>query len=233
MTDARPPETPWSGVLFDLDGTLADTVELILICFRHTVKKHQGRELPDATFLRGIGTPLPVQLRGLARDDGEHEAMRQTYVSYQREIHDSMVRPFPGVASVLRTLRSSGTPVGIVTSKAAGIARRTMEVCGIHESVDLVVCGDEVRWGKPHPEPVLKAMAGLRLDAAPERVLFVGDSTHDLQAGRAAGTRTAAVGWGPIDRGILEAELPDFFLERMEDVLRVAPGGAPNRSRLT
>ena len=223
MTRAPGPDSRWSGVLFDLDGTLADTVELILTCFRHTVGTHLGRDLPDAHFLRGIGTPLPVQLRGFARDDAEHEAMLETYVTYQRSIHDTMVRPFPEVASVLDALRSGGTPVGIVTSKARGIAHRTMEVCGIHESVDLVVGGDEVRRGKPHPEPVLKAMAGLRLGVAPERVLFVGDSTHDLRAGRAAGTRTAAVAWGPIDRRVLEAEEPDFFLERMEDVLEVTP----------
>ena len=226
MRDAQRPDPRWSGVLFDLDGTLADTVELILICFRHTVRAHLGRDLPDAIFLQGIGTPLPVQLRGFARDEAEHEAMRQTYVNHQLEIHDSMVRPFPGVGSVLQTLRRGGTPVGIVTSKARGIARRTMEVCGIHESVDVVVCGDEVRQGKPHPEPVLKAMVGLGLDTAPERVLFVGDSTHDLRAGRAAGTRTAAVGWGPIDRRVLEAEVPDFFLHRMEEVLDVRPPDA-------
>lgn len=189
MTDGQPPGRPWAGVLFDLDGTLADTIELILISFRHTMKTHLGRDLPDAHFLEGIGTPLPVQLRGFARSETEHEAMLDTYVTYQRSIHDTMVRPFPGVTAVLRALRRDGTPVGIVTSKGARIARRTMRVCGI------------------------------------------GDSTHDLQAGQAAGTRTAAVGWGPIDRGVLEAESPDFFLERMEEVLDVFPSDAPVRRR--
>lgn len=211
-----------AGVLFDLDGTLADTVELILMSFRHTMVAHRGEEIPDARFLETIGTPLPLQLLDFARDEDEHRAMLATYVTFQRAIHDEMVRPFPGVLSVLEALRGAGCPVGIVTSKGRTIADRTMSMCGIDAWVDHVVCGDEVDRGKPDPEPVLRALDAMSLDGRPEDVLFVGDSPHDLRAGRAAGTRTAAVGWGPIARGVLEAEAPDYFLDRMEDVLTIA-----------
>lgn len=213
----------WRAVLFDLDGTLADTVELILRCFRHTMQTHLGATPPDAHFLAGIGTPLPVQIGGFARSDEEQSEMLATYVAYQREVHDRMVRPFPGAATVISELRLRGVAVGIVTSKARGIARRTMEVCELHDRFDVVVCGDEVERGKPHPEPVIRALRGLGADDEPERVVFVGDSPHDLRAGRAAGTRTAAVGWGPIGRGVLEAESPDYFLETLQDVLEITP----------
>lgn len=221
---------PWAGVLFDLDGTLADTVELILMSFRHTMATHLGAAPADALFLETIGTPLPLQLADFARSEQERVAMLRTYVDYQRAIHDDMVRPFPGALSVLTSLRAVGTRVGIVTSKGTSIARRTMEVCGIHECVDFVVCGDEVERGKPDPEPVLRAMSALALDD-PDGVLFVGDSPHDLRAGRAAGTRTAAVGWGPIERRVLEAETPDYFLERLEDVLTLRPPGPQDAPR--
>jgi pyrophosphatase PpaX len=210
-------------VLFDLDGTLADTVELILRSFRHTMERHLGSAPPDARFLETIGTPLPAQLRAFARHDEEWEAMRRTYVEYQRALHDEMVRPFPGARTVIEALRARHVRVGVVTSKARGIAHRTLDVCGLTDVVELVVGGDEVRRGKPDPEPVRRAMDGLGVSERPSHVLFVGDTLHDLRAGRAAGTKTAAVGWGPLDRRVLRAESPDYFLERMEDLLGLAP----------
>ena len=213
----------WSGVLFDLDGTLADTVDLILQSFRHTMSEHLDEVPPDELFLRGIGKPLPVQLREFAHGDDHFEAMRQTYIQYQSARHDDMVRPFPGARDAMEELRSRGVRVGIVTSKARRIAVRTMRVCGLEDVVEVTVCGDEVSRGKPDPEPVVKALGELDLTRTADRVVFVGDSPHDLRAGRLAGVRTAAVGWGPLDRRVLQAERPDFFLERMEDLLRVAP----------
>lgn len=213
----------WRAVLFDLDGTLADTVELILRSFRHTARTHLGSVPPDSAFLEGIGTPLPVQVGGLARTEEERVDMLATYVAYQRRMHDSMVRSFPGAGAVISELRRRGTAVAIVTSKARGIASRTMRVCELDDCFDFVVCGDEVERGKPDPEPVIRAMRALDVYGEPERVVFVGDSPHDLRAGRSAGVKTAAVGWGPIERSILEAERPDYFLERMEEVLEITP----------
>ncbi len=113
--------------------------------------------------------------------------------------------------------------LAVVTSKAAGIARRTMEVCGLWGRVDLVVAGDQVQRGKPDPEPVVTALRRLDLLRSPGDVVFVGDAPVDLRAGRAAGTRTAAVAWGPHERPVLEAEAPDYFLEELDDLLTLGP----------
>ena len=209
----------WSGVFFDLDGTLADTVELILKCFRFTTKKHFGQSLPDADVVATLGIPLPVQMKGFARSAEEAELMRKTYIAYQDIVHDEMVQSFPGASSVLRTLRSNGTKIAVVTSKRAGIAKRTLECCGLWESVDLVVCADQVQRPKPHPESVNLALSELGLE--PDRVVFVGDSPFDLQAGKGAGTRTAAALWGPFNLEELLAEEPDFVLDAIEDVLEI------------
>lgn len=211
----------WRGVLFDLDGTLADTLDLILRSFRYTMRQHLGSDPPTDAFLASMGKPLPIQLYDYARSETERLAMRDTYVAYQRNIHDEMVTPFPGAVSVVRTLRQRGTRVGIVTSKGHRIGQRTIEVCGLQDDIEHVVFGDQVEQPKPHPEPVLKALDALDLSDDPGSVLFVGDSPHDVRAGRLAGTKTAAVGWGPIDRRILEAEQPDFFVQDLNDVLAV------------
>ncbi len=217
----------WRGVLFDLDGTLADTLDLILQSFRHTMRQHLGTEPATDAFLASMGKPLPIQLYDYARSETERLAMRDTYVAYQRSIHDEMVTSFPGAVSTLRALRKQGTRVGVVTSKGHRIGRRTLEVCGLSEEVEYVVFGDQVKRAKPHPEPVLKALEALDLSGDPGSVLFVGDSPHDVRAGRSAGTRTAAVGWAPIDRRVLEAEQPDFFVHQLKDVLAVKPSASP------
>lgn len=216
----------WPGVFFDLDGTLADTVELILRSYRHTMATHLGEVLPDERWIYGMGTPLRTQLREFARSEEEAGAMLETYTVFQRGVHDESVRPFPGARDVLTALRAGGARIAVVTSKRGEVARRTMEVCGLWDVVDLLISADDVERGKPDPEPVVRALAALELDAQARQVLFVGDSPHDLRAGRAAGTRTAAVSWGPFDRSLLDAERPDYFLESLSELLALAPGGA-------
>lgn len=220
MTKSKPPGT-WSGVFFDLDGTLADTVELILKCFRFATKKHFGQPLPDADVVATLGIPLPVQMRGFARNEEEAELMRQTYIAYQDIVHDEMVRSFPGASSVLGALRRRGTKIAVVTSKRAGIAKRTLECCGLWKAVDLVVCANQVQRAKPHPESVNLALSKLGLE--PDGVVFVGDSPFDIQAGKGAGTRTAAALWGPFNPEELLTEGPDFVLDALRDVLEINP----------
>ncbi|HUF76715.1 MAG TPA: HAD-IA family hydrolase [Longimicrobiales bacterium] len=217
------PAGVWRGVFFDLDGTLADTVELILRSYRHTMQTHLGTPPPDERWRSTIGTPLRTQLLDFARDELEAAAMLETYTVFQRSVHDEMVRPFPGSLAVLAGLKERGARLAVVTSKRNEVARRTMEVCGLWDAVELVVGADDVTLGKPDPEPVQRALDALELRARPHEVLFVGDSPFDLRAGRAAGTCTAAVGWGAFQRRILEAERPDYFLDTLEEVLTTAP----------
>jgi pyrophosphatase PpaX len=209
--------------LFDLDGTLADTVELILRCYRHTMQVHLGAPPPDARWLSGIGTPLTDQLQGFARDAEEALAMASTYSTFQKTIHDQMVAPFPGAVELVVALRARGVAVGVVTSKRREVATRTLARCGFAEAYEVLVCADDVSRGKPDPEPVLLALDRLGLSGAAGRSLFVGDSPHDLKAGRAAGTRTAAALWGPFAHDVLRAEGADFYVGEPTEVLSLEP----------
>ena len=151
--------------------------------------------------------------------------MLETYTTFQRGVHDEMVRPFPGACEVLTVLAARGTRIGIVTSKREEVARRTLAVCGLETHVETLVCAEHVTHGKPDPEAVHLALHALDLADEPHDTLFVGDSRWDLRAGRAAGTRTAAVCWGACTRATLEAESPDYVLERLEDLLDQTPFG--------
>jgi len=204
-------------VLFDLDGTLIDSVQLILESYRHTLAAHGLPPLSDDEWLRGIGTPLSAQFAPWQDDQGTMEAMIATYREYNLANHDRMVREFPGVVETVRGVRARGLKTGLVTSKARQGALRGLRLVGLDDAMDVLVCADEVHNPKPHPEPVEKAVRLLRAD--PANTVYVGDSIHDLRSGRAAGVRTAAVLWGPFTRAHLAPAEPDFWLEHPKDLL--------------
>ena len=202
--------------LFDLDGTLIDSVELILRSYRHTLRTHRGVEPPDELWLKGLGTPIRVQLRQWTDDPAEIDAMAQTYTTYNLEHHDALVRPYDGIVSAVTRLRERGKRLGLVTSKVRSTALRGLRLAGIEDAFDVIVGADEVVHPKPHPEPVLTALD--RLGVGREDAVFIGDARHDMVCGRAAGVATAAALWGPFDRAHLEDLDPDYWLERPEDL---------------
>lgn len=205
-----------STFLFDLDGTLIDSIELILRSYRHTMRTHRGIEPPDEIWMAGLGTPLWVQFRRWSDDETEIRAMVDTYRDYNLTHHDQLVRPYEGVVAQVRALRADGRSLGLVTSKMRDGALKGLRLAGIEDDFDVVVAADEVTHPKPHPEPVLIALSRLGRTAA--ETVFIGDSRHDLECGRAAGVKTAAVLWGPFDRAHLEDLRPDYWLEKPEDL---------------
>jgi pyrophosphatase PpaX len=205
------------GYLFDLDGTLVDSVRLILDSFHHTRRVHFGDALPDATYLETMGMPLRDIFGRMTDRADELQALIDTYVAHNRANHDASVRAYDGIAEMLAGLAKRDTRLGVVTSKMNAHAQRGLSVCGIAERFTLLVGADDVVRAKPDPEPVRRALEGLGL--APSETVFVGDSPHDIHAGNAAGVSTAAATWGPFSRASLEAAEPTFWLERPEDLL--------------
>ena len=212
-----PSKLPFRTYLFDLDGTLIDSVELILRSYRHTVEVHLGTVPPDEVWLQGMGTPLRRQMEGLTEDAEVVEAMINTYREYNREHHDALVSEFPGARRVVESLNRLGAKLGVVTSKFGRGARRGLAVCGMEGMFPVVVGADDVDRHKPDPAPVRLALE--RLGAEAGETIFIGDSPHDLAAGRAAGVSTGAALWGPIARRLLAPYEPDFWLERPGDIV--------------
>ncbi len=202
--------------LFDLDGTLIDSIELILSSYRHTMMVHRGTVPPDHRWLEGLGTPVRVQLRSFSDDPAEIEAMVATYRSHNHEHHDQLIRGYPGVPEALERLRELGARMAIVTSKMRETATRGLVRCGIAHFFDVLVCADDVERPKPDPEPVKRALEWL--GATAEGAVFVGDSVHDMKAGRAASVEIAAALWGPFPRESLAPYRPDYWLTRPSEL---------------
>lgn len=208
------------AVLLDFDGTFLDSVELVLAAFRHTFTVHHGAPPPDEAWLRGIGTPLLTQLRELARPEDDVDELLETYRGYALEHHDRLARPFEGMPEAVRDLRERGLKLAIVTSKRRiGIARG-LRPSGMLDAFDVWVCPEDVTHPKPHPESVLSALDQLGVE--PADAIFVGDSPHDMKAGRAAGVPTGAARWGPFDDATLAACTPDHWLDDPEALVELA-----------
>jgi pyrophosphatase PpaX len=142
--------------------------------------------------------------------------MVNTYRTYNLAHHDALVKPYEGIVEEVRALKSAGKRLALVTSKLKDGAMKGLTLVGLDRAFDALVGADAVTNPKPHPEPVLKALE--LLGAPAEGAVFVGDSRHDLECGRAAGVKTAAALWGPFDRAHLADLAPDYWLEKPDDL---------------
>lgn len=204
------------AVLFDLDGTLIDSTRLIIESYHHTMRVHRGQTLPDAEWIAGLGTPLRVQFRRFTDDDAELQRMIATYRGWNYAHHDAMVSGFPGALEAVKGLKARGAKLAIVTSKNRHGVERGLTLCGFEGLFDTIVTSDDLEASKPDPAPVVAALT--RLEAPAPSTLLVGDSPHDIAAGRDAGTSTAACLWGPFQRDALARERPNYWLNSFEEL---------------
>lgn len=210
---------PPLAVLFDLDGTLIDSIELILNSARHAFQGRDGHVPSDAEWLTGVGIPLVAMFQRYTTSDAEIDALIAKYREYQLEHHDRLVRCYDTVIETVDFIRAAGHPVAIVTSKSTWLARRGLDHVGLGPHFDVIIGCDSCERHKPDPQPVHVALE--RLGYSPSDAVFVGDSVHDVHAGNAAGVVTIAALWGPFGREDLVASRPQFFLERMKDLPRL------------
>ncbi len=199
------------AVLFDLDGTLLDTIELILTSFRHATTTVLGEALPDAVLLKNVGVPLAVQMREF--DELRAEELLAVYRAHNGEIHDEYVKCYPEVPETLHELADRGMPMGVVTSKSRLVAERGLAITGLAEMFDAVITCDDTERHKPDPEPLLSCARALGVDL--RYCVYVGDSPHDVRAARAGGAVPVAVTWGVSSAADLRAEGPVAVIDRM------------------
>jgi pyrophosphatase PpaX len=212
---ARPTLARPIAVLLDLDGTLVDTVPFILASVEHAFEGY-GRSPTAAEWIAGIGTPLRTQLAEFARSAEDVEPLFARYRAFWLEHHDRMTSLFPGAGEAVATLRGRGHPIAIITAKIEVGAERTLRHVGMRHLVDVIVAADTVERAKPDPMPVLHALD--RLDRTAGQAVMIGDSPHDLAAGRGAGTATVGVCWGAATREVL-APLADRLLTRVDELV--------------
>lgn len=204
------------AVLFDFDGTLADTIPHILASFHYAAEKVLGHDISDEVLLQNIGIPLVRQMRLFTETDETAERLLLAYREFNHATHDDMARLYDGTLETLARLDACGPPLGIVSSKSTYMVTRGVELFGIGHYFKAIVTCDNVTAFKPDPYPVLHAAHMLGVD--PTRCMYVGDSPHDVEAGLRAGALAVAATWGVSGRGTLEAAQPDVVLDDIRQV---------------
>jgi pyrophosphatase PpaX len=208
------------AALFDFDGTLVDTTEMIYQGMHHAASAVLDRDdIPRETLLANVGQPLPRQMELI--DAEKAELLLEAYRSHHEENHDALIQEFPQVAQALSRLRSAGIKVAVVTSKRrVSVEMAVNYFPDLRNVVDRFVTMEDTNEHKPHPEPLWR---GLELvgGVPKEEAAYVGDSPFDVEAAKAADLTSVAVSWGAFSEDRLREAEPDHLVPDIESAVAV------------
>ncbi len=206
------------AILFDLDGTLANTNNLIFESFKYTFKQHGIDGVTDEEIYSFFGEPLTASMRRYVSKDKVEELV-ETYRVFNHMMHDKMISDFPEVETTLKSLKELGYKLGVVTSKREMMAKKSLDALDLDGYFDILVTPELTTLHKPNKEPVEK---GINLcNVLPHECIMVGDSPYDILSGNAAGAYTVAVNYTVIPmEAIIESE-PDFFIDSVNELSEI------------
>lgn len=182
----------YKGIIFDIDGTLTSTNELIFATFNHIAQKYEGRVYSDEEIISMFGPTEDVILKEKFNGDKFKEVYDEYYKFY-RENHPRMADLYPGIVDILNEIKRRKILTSIFTGKGRKTTEITLEILGIKKFFDMIITGDDVKNHKPSPEGILKFLNEFKLSK--DEVLMVGDSIADIVAAREAGIDVASVVW--------------------------------------
>ncbi|HEY3379345.1 MAG TPA: HAD family hydrolase [Armatimonadota bacterium] len=212
-----------STILFDLDGTVADTNDVILATIAETLQRETGHTWSREELLAHWGLKLRDQLLLLHPQINLARAVpfyRQCYQSH----HQALLVEFPGVSALLAALHTRGLTLGIVTSKQRASAEDTLQSLGYRHYFSLLIAEEDTPRHKPSPDPLLLALERLGITA--QHAIYIGDNPDDIIAAHAAGMPAVAVSWSLRQSHELHAVQPEAILEHPNDLLALLDAGA-------
>ena len=208
--------------LFDLDGTVLDTYAPILESMRYATKTVFGEAMPDSKLVSMVGQPLVTQMQAFAAERGcgseVADELTRVYREYNERDLDEKSFPFPGIPEAIASLKNAGFTVGVVTSKRAVLATKSLKAHGLFDVFACVNGAEDSTAHKPDPDPLLTAAK--KLGVSPDRCVYVGDSPYDLQAAHAANMPCVGVAWGKFfGREILLEQMPSVLIASPEELV--------------
>ncbi len=213
------------ALLFDLDGTLVDSNQLIIEAYRKTFAVYDPEKYyTDADIIDLIGPPLEETFGKLTSDGKLIGDMIDTYRNAYVALEFQYAKPYPDMLETVAKLKSMGYRIGVVTTKFRESAFPSLNKFGIDAFLDVLVGLDDVKHHKPHPEPVIRAMKELDATTA----LMIGDNASDILAGRYAGIKTCGVKWS-IKLAELENAKPDYWISGFRELLSLTEKIAKER----
>lgn len=205
------------AILFDLDGTLINTNELIVQSFKYAFNKLFNIDLPREDIVKTFGEPLRDAMAKYDADKAD--LMVKTFRAYNETNHDNIATIFEGVKEGLELLSKTGVKLGVVTSKRRPMAERGLKLIDIYDYMDIIVTPEDTNKHKPLGDPALKACE--LLGVLPEEAIMVGDSHNDILCGRNAGCKTCLVKYTALSLEELMEYEPDYVIDSIEELERI------------
>jgi pyrophosphatase PpaX len=206
-------------ILFDLDGTLLDTNNIIINCFKTTIKQVLNRDIETSEILELFGKDLLTQMKHFSKD--HYEKLFNVY-RYNYRLNKSKkneVKLFDGVLDLLNFLKEKNYSIGIITSKGTSGAINDIKKFNIDKHTDFILAGYDVENNKPHPESIYRAQKFFRCKK--EEMIMVGDSDNDILCGKNAGIKTCLVGWTMVPIKKLFVLNPDYIIQKPTDLINI------------
>ncbi len=209
-------------ILFDFDGTLIDTNDLITLTLNETSKRYLNRELSHSELNSILGRHLEDQMKLLSPSD--YSRLMLFYKDFYRSNQDTMVKEFPGVRKMLDDIKSLGCKMAIVSAKGRGGIEHGLKLFQMEHYFDVIISAYDIQNNKPHAEPALKALRAF--NAQPDNALLVGDSYYDILCGKNARIKTVLVDWTIFPREQILKTGPDFIIKEPADLVKIVSSEA-------
>jgi pyrophosphatase PpaX len=209
---------PCRAVLFDLDGTVLNTNNLIIQSFKHVFREINGQSIASEAIVACFGEPLRVSLQRLSPDNWE--VLLEEYRRFSLLHHDDLTEIFQGAKECLELLRDSRIKLGIVTSKMRSTALKGLDLFELTPFFDGIVGMEDCQQHKPDPDPVIKGCQAVGVN--PTEAFMVGDSVFDIKSAKAAGAYAIGVMWSMNNMDLLAEAGADAIVSTFEDLYHLA-----------
>jgi pyrophosphatase PpaX len=205
----------FEGFIFDIDGTLTSTNELIFATFRHVSEKYLNKEFTDEEIVALFGPTEDTILKEWMND--KYEDARKDYLEFYEAKHHLMADVYPGIKEILQFIKSKNIPISIYTGKGRDSSEITLKKIGVFDLFDIIVTGDDVEIHKPSPEGIDVFVEKFRLNR--NKVLMIGDAPADVFAARNAGVKIASVVWDSYAKEKVLQMNSDYVFETVDELM--------------
>lgn len=209
-------------VLFDFDGTLMDTNDVIIKSWDHTFRSLGKKEKEPEELMKTFGEPLEITLARFFPDVAVEESI-EIYRGYQRDNFLRLIDLFPGIMEMLQELKEKKYKMALVTSRLQATTIAGVEKFGLQEFFDVIITADDTAKHKPDPEPILITLD--KLNSKPENAIMLGDTLFDIKCARNAKVESVLVSWSAALSGMTKESMgtdaPDWIIDKPMELLDI------------
>ncbi len=204
----------FDGIIFDIDGTLASTNNLIMASFNHVAEIYLGKRFTWEEIHSLFGPTENVILLDMMKEN--YEKARMDYYNFYSEQHDAMADIYPGMKEIIEKLKLEGVLLSIYTGKGRESSEITLKKLGVYEHFDMIVTGDDIEGQKPSPDGVDMFINKYGLNR--DRVIMIGDAPADIKAARNSGIKVASVVWDSYAKEKVLSMQSDYVFHAVEEL---------------